>query len=96
MKFTNIKKEVLEKDHLISLRELGRCIGVKTPAGKNKDVLIKEILMIYNGELEPAEKNKTGAPPKIKVDLSKYLLSDDQINYGGAEKPSPTVFHDSK
>jgi len=96
MKFTNITKEILEKDHLLTLRELGRCMGVKTPAGKNKDVLIKEILMIYNGELEPAEKNKTGAPPKIKVDLSKYILTDEQINYGGVDKPKPVVFHDSK
>ncbi len=96
LKFKNITRENLEKDHLITLRELGRCIGVKTPAGKNKDVLIEEILMIFGGDLKPTEKNNIGAPPKIKVDLSNYIEDTDNFDYGSAKTIPPVTFADSK
>ena len=68
-KFTN---EDLEKEHLSVLRELGREIGVKAPAGLNKEVLIEEIINVRYGKVSPIEPSKRGAPPKIKIDLGKF------------------------
>ena len=42
-KFINFTKEKLEAQHLSTLRELGRQMGVKSPASKNKDQLVKNI-----------------------------------------------------
>lgn len=79
--FKKFQKEELEKLSLSVLRDLGREIGVKSPASKKKEVLIKEILEIQSGKLKPASPNKKGAPPKFKIDLSEFME-------GGEEKPS--------
>lgn len=78
MKFKTFTPESLEKVNLFVLREIGRVIGVKAPAGKNKDELIKEIIAIQQGELEPAPPSGLGAPQKTKVDLSAFL--ENQVN----------------
>ena len=74
-----LKVSELEKEHLSVLRELGRRVGVKCPASKAKDKLIKEIIDIQAGK-KPAHKDnaiKRGAPTKIKVDISKYLVDNE-------------------
>ncbi|MBQ3493073.1 MAG: transcription termination factor Rho [Clostridia bacterium] len=68
-KFT---EDMFSNLHLSVVRELGRALGVRAPAGKNKEQIAKEIIAIQNGELKPFKKNKSGAPVKIKVDLSQF------------------------
>ncbi len=82
-----LTKEVLEKEHLSVLRELGRCVGVKCPASKNKDDLITEILEIASGEKKAAEPTQKGAPTKIKLDISKFF-----VEYDGNEEVTPVTF----
>ena len=72
----NLKKltqELLISEHLSVLRELGRYVGVKSPASKNKDDLIKDILEIQNGVKSRSKPTQKGARPKIKLDLSKFM-----------------------
>jgi len=64
--------EMLKDVHITILRELGRVVGVKAPASKNKDVLIEEIVKTQNGTLKPAEKTNKGAPVKISVNLGEF------------------------
>lgn len=71
-KFKKLTAEMLEGKHLTILRALGREMGVKTPAAKNKEQLIGEILDIQSGKLKPEEPNGKGAPLKIKIDLSEF------------------------
>ena len=52
-KFITFTSEKLAPLHFSVIREIGRVMGVKSPASKNKDVLIKEILAIQNGEESP-------------------------------------------
>ncbi|MBQ7348388.1 MAG: transcription termination factor Rho [Clostridia bacterium] len=76
-KFRKLFYEELKKEHLSVLREIGRQIGVKMPAGKKKDKLISDILAIQAGTLEPVPPSKIGAPPKIRIDVSKYYDSSE-------------------
>ncbi len=71
--------EELDKEHLSVLRELGRVIGVKSPASKNKNELIAHILKIQSGEEQPNDVDKRGAPPKMKVDISKFLEPENFV-----------------
>ena len=76
--------------HLSMLREIGRCIGVKAPAAMKKEELTEEILGIQQGRLQPVKQNNKGAPPKMKIDISEYLIDDYD------DKPlSPVTFNDS-
>ncbi|MBQ9485276.1 MAG: transcription termination factor Rho [Clostridia bacterium] len=68
---------MLEKVNLFVLREIGRVIGVKAPAGKNKDELIVEIIAIQHGDLEPVPPSGLGAPQKTKVDLSSFCEPEE-------------------
>ena len=82
MKFKKFTTEMLDKVNLFVLREIGRVIGVKAPAAKNKDDLIKEIIAVQNGEMQPAPPSNLGAPQKTKVDLSAFLETDgDDVEY---------------
>ena len=81
-KFITFTNEILAPLHFSVIREIGRVMGVKSPASKNKDVLIREILAIQNGEESPEPPSKRGAPPKIKVDLSDFLLKESGSPYG--------------
>ncbi len=81
MKFKTFTTETLEKVNLFVLREIGRVIGVKAPASKNKDDLIKDIIAIQKGEMQPAPPNNLGAPQKTKVDLSAFLDVPENTEY---------------
>lgn len=77
MKFKQFTTETLQKLSLSVLREIGREIGVKTPAGKNKDDLISDIIDIQRGVLSPEPPSTRGAPPKFKIDLSEFLIEPE-------------------
>ena len=82
MKFKKFTPEMLDKVNLFVLREIGRVIGVKAPAAKNKDDLIKEIIAVQNGEMAPTPPSNLGAPQKTKVDLSAFLeTAGDDVEY---------------
>ena len=80
MIFKQFSHEMLDKVNLFVLREIGRVIGVKAPAGKNKDELIKEIIAIQKGEIAPVKPSGIGAPPKSKMDLSEFYETDPTEN----------------
>ncbi len=87
-KFIKFNKEQLEGLHLSVLREIGRQIGVKAPAGKNKIGLINAILGIQNHKIEPVSPTKIGAPPKMCIDVSEfYDRSDENFVTYTDEKP---------
>lgn len=95
MKFKTFTPEELEKVNLFVLRQIGRVIGVKAPAGKTKDVLIQEIIAIQKGELKPVPPSGLGAPQKTKVDLSEFLEEEVNSEYP-YELANPKVkLHDS-
>lgn len=82
MKFKKFTPEMLDKVNLFVLREIGRMIGVRAPAAKNKDDLIKEIIAVQNGEMAPTPPSNLGAPQKTKVDLSAFLeTAGDDVEY---------------
>lgn len=76
-KFITFTTEMLKKQHLNTLREVGRQIGVRAPAAKPKDQLIKDILAVQRNEIEPVPISKIGAPPKLAVDVSKFYVKSD-------------------
>ncbi len=86
-KFIKFEKEVLENLHHSVLREIGRQIGVKAPAGKNKLGLVNSIMGIQSGKIEPVPPTKIGAPPKIFIDVSEFYLKDDKFVTYTDEKP---------
>ena len=87
MEFKTFYYEFLSKKPLYVIRELGRVIGVKAPASKNKDTVIKEIISIQKRELAPETKQNKGAPPKFKIDLSEFLVCDENSFF----KPLPKI-----
>ncbi len=78
-KFKKLNYELLDKQHLSVLREIGRVIGVKSSTSKKKEDLIKGILDIQNNKLKPVEPSKRGAPPKIKIDISEFIINEKEI-----------------
>ncbi len=86
-KFITFSKEELSDLHYNVIREIGRQLGVKAPAGMNKDDVVDAILKIQSGELKPVDPTKRGAPPKIKVDVSEY--------YANKKEEENLNFHDS-
>lgn len=80
-KFKKLTFQLLDKQHLTILREIGRVIGVKASTAKNKETLIRDILDVQNGVIPPVPYSGRGAPPKIKVDISEFLEPED---YGGS------------
>lgn len=90
--FIKFTFEKLDELHLSVLREIGRRIGVKAPAGKKKEDLINDILGIQSGTLLPCEPTTQGAPPKIKIDVSEFLAKD----YSSVREEETTIrFSDS-
>jgi len=76
---TKLKKftfEELDKLHLSILREIGRVAGVKAPAGKNKESLIEDILGIQDGSVKPYKSSGQGAPTKLNIDISEYVVDE--------------------
>lgn len=96
-KFIQFTTEVLEKQHLSKLREIGRQIGVKAPAAKNKDELVIDILSIQKGETAPVPVSKRGAPPKIVIDVSEFYLKEEQspFAYESGKPTDKVVLRDS-
>ncbi len=78
MKLKTMTAEILEKQHLNVVREIGRYIGVKAPASMNKDELIVDILKIQSGEIQPETQSNRGAPPKIRVDISEFFIEENE------------------
>ena len=95
MEFKNLEKEILDEEHLSVLRALGRAIGVKAPASKKKEVLVKEIIEINQGVLEPNLPTNKGAPPKMDVDLSKYICLTEFDPYPTVNEYEKIYLHDS-
>ncbi len=91
-KFIKFTKEVLEVQHLTKLREIGRQIGVKAPAAKNKNELVKDIIGIQNGKIIPEPQTNRGAPTKIFIDVSEFY--DKPQNYCDEPIKSEIVLHD--
>ena len=79
-KFKKFTQEMLKHAHTDVIREIGRRIGVKAPTTKKKKQIITEIIAIQKGELEPVELSKRGAPVKISVNISAFLVKDDWEN----------------
>ena len=91
-KFIKFTKEVLEVQHLTKLREIGRQIGVKAPAAKNKNELVVDIMGIQSGKITPEPQTNRGAPTKISIDVSEFY--DKIENYCDEPIKSEVVFHD--
>lgn len=89
--FKKFTLEELEGLHLSVLREIGREIGVKAPAGMNKEELSRDIIAIQSGKLEAVPQSNRGAPPKIKIDISEFLV-EKEYDFTEEKKIS---FHDS-
>ena len=95
IKLRRLYHDELEKEHLSVLREIGRCIGVKSPASKNKETLIEIILNIQQGKLAPYNHARSGAPKKLNVDISKYLADANDVDYTIQPRSDTTiVFND--
>lgn len=98
-KFITFTNEILDGQHLSRLREIGRQIGVRAPAAKNKNQLINDIIAIQNGKIEPVPPNKRGAPPKIVIDVSEFYYSEieqkPEDSYDTHPRTPKTYFMDS-
>ncbi len=77
--FVMFSHELLDKEHLSVIREIGRQIGVRSPSSLTKEVLIDQIIGVQCGEIEPISAREAirGAPPKIKVDISRYYTEEE-------------------
>ena len=89
--FKTFTENMFEGVHLTIVRELGREIGVKSPTSKKKNQIIKELIAIQNGEIQPVEQRKRGAPPKIKIDLSVFLKEQDTDYTKISQLPKPKL-----
>ena len=89
-KFT---EEELEKLSFVSLRELGRLVGVKSPSSSTKAYIIERILKIQSGEAQPAPKTKKGAPIKIKMETSSFFeeVKDEEYTAFNDDEKSLTL-----
>ena len=95
MEFIKFSDGYLRTLNLFVLREIGRVIGVKAPASMNKTQLIHDIIGIQNGDIEPVEQAKVGAPPKNKIDLTEFYAIPKDAPYGYKAKPmTGIVFND--
>lgn len=97
MEFITFTYEILGKEVIATVREIGRQIGVKQPAGLSKNDLISKIIAIQKGEIEPVPNSKLGAPPKMRIDVSRfYKSSQTSLSYEDVPKVNDTVtFNDS-
>ncbi len=75
----------LEVESLNTLRAIGRRLGVESPASKNKDVLVDDIMAVKEGRKKPVKSNR-GAPVKTKIDLSRFF--DDTPSYDDGYDPN--------
>ena len=93
-KFIILSERLLYEENIHILREIGRQIGVKSPSSMRKGKLIREILAVQNGAIEPVD-NSRGAPSK-PVDVSRFYykghdLLDTDVDYVYVEDPTVGV-----
>ena len=81
-RFVQFSMEQLVNMHLSVVREIGREIGVRAPSSMKKEELAKEIIAIQKGEIEPCPRNSRGAPIKMNVDISEYIIDDGKTDEG--------------
>lgn len=93
--FITFTAEVLEAEHINTVREIGRRIGVRAPASLKKDQLIVEIMKIQRGEEVPTERSKAGAPVKSEIDLSRFYKVTENIDYTSVKPQEKIKFRDS-
>ncbi len=99
MEFRKFTERELLKMNIYLLRAIGREIGVKAPASKKKEELVRDILLIQEGKLQPEPKPKKGAPPKMDKELLKpYLIAETAVgDYTTIEDVDrKLVFNDSE
>lgn len=78
IQFKKFTETELLKMSIYLLRAIGREIGVKAPASKKKEELVRDILLIQQGKLKPVPKTKKGAPPKMDKELLKpYIIETE-------------------
>ncbi len=93
-KFIILSERLLYEENIHILREIGRQIGVKSPSSMRKGKLIREILAVQNGDIEPVD-NSRGAPSK-PVDVSQFYykghdLLDTDVDCVYVEDPNVGV-----
>ena len=94
LRLRRLYKDELEREHLSVLREIGRYVGVKSPASKKKEELIEGIIGIQSGTVKPESHSKSGAPTKLKVDISKYFVEGDNFDYTSSYVETKLIFND--
>ena len=94
-KFKTFEKEELEKLHLSILREIGRQIGVQSPASKNKKELVGDIMKLQKGELAPIPLSNRGAPPKMMPDVSAFYAEEERV-YNAKNEYRQLIFMDKE
>ena len=94
-KFKTFVPEELEKLHHSIIREIGRQMGLQSPASKNKKQLISGIIKLQKGEIMPVPATKLGAPPKMKPDVSEFYLNTEN-EYLPEHDASKVFLHDKE
>ncbi len=78
---------------IMTLRVLGRNIGVEKSSSSNKDVLIESIIAILTGEAKPIPRSNRGAPPKQSYIAPEITERLEQIRKDSEYDPEKSVMH---
>ena len=98
MRVVKLSREEWEKVSLSVLRAIGRAIGVKSPTTMPKEPLIDNIMGIEEGRIKPEVATNKGAPTKSGIDISAFIIEDEDMGYYASSRPSDysvITFHDS-
>ena len=87
LRLRKLTRELLEKQSLFTLRELGRVLNLKSPSSKIKEELIDELLFAQDSNEENITNRKFGAPIKTKVDLTEFY---EEVVEEVVDKPACT------
>ena len=93
IRFKKFDENMLSKANLYVLREIGKLIGVKSPASKNKKELIDNILSVQRGERYPILTREKLAQKGNSIDLNDYI--EESKDYPMEYADSRVVFKDS-
>ncbi len=77
--FKTLTEQLLEKQSIYVLREIGRQIGVRSPSSKPRRDLINNIINIQRGVAKPIATETRGAPAR-KVDISAFYATKPDPN----------------
>lgn len=94
-KFITFTKEILSEQVIGTLREIGRVIGVKSPSTQNKEELIEAIMDVQQNKVAPVWGTK-GAKVKTKIDLSAFIIEDEEESQVSEEKKEETPIDPDK